>query len=108
MAFFAMRGYGLEAQGLHDWLASIRDGLPSENALFPVHPFLLEKVPGTTRTILELLDGLSVKVEDETPMPVDEALDGARRMPPQKLLMAMAKWLEETGYLTPTSEVGAA
>lgn len=63
MQVFTDRGHRMEPEPLQAWLHRVRAALPRENALYPVHPFLLEIPPGSRETILEFMDGLPLDVD---------------------------------------------
>jgi thioester reductase-like protein len=63
MRVFADRGHRVEPEPLQRWLHRIRTALPQQNALYAVHPFLLEIPPGSRETILEFMDGLPLDVD---------------------------------------------
>lgn len=87
-AAFAALGHPLRAEPLGAWLDRIRTTLSTDNPLFPVHPFLLERPAGAPLTLLELLDGL--------PLDVDPA--DAAPCPPVDL-SRLAAWHQAAGLL---------
>lgn len=99
MRVYQERGHTLVPESLPRWLERIRTRLPMANALFPVHPFLLEKPPGSDETILEFMDGLPLEIET---FEADEARRraGITSHPVNHAVMnAMAAWLEREGHL---------
>jgi hypothetical protein len=62
MAALEAEGARLSPEALPRWLDRLRAGLPLDNPLFPVHTFLLERPSGATETLLELFDGLPLRV----------------------------------------------
>lgn len=103
MAIYRARGHRLDPEPTPAFLARLRNALPPENALFAVHPFLLEKPPGTDDTILELLDGLPLIVET-TEADAARAAAGLRHEETTPaVLHAMAAWLEARGFLPSTN-----
>jgi thioester reductase-like protein len=96
---YRARGHRIESEPLHRWLAYVRDELPRDNALYPLHSFLFERPAGSAETILELLDGVPVDV-DTTEADAVRAAAGlaATRMTPA-VIGRMAQWLEESGFL---------
>lgn len=93
------RGHRVDPEPLAAWLHRLRTALPPDNALFPVHPFLLEIPRGGDETILELLDGIPHDIDDAHAAAV-RASAGLPRVPvDDALLNRMAGWLEATGFL---------
>lgn len=93
------RGHRLSPEPLRAWLHRIRTALPPDNALFPVHPFLLEVPAGGDETILELLDGIPHDVDDTHAAAV-RAAAGLPVVPVDDALVhRMAGWLEAAGFL---------
>ncbi|MDP2312965.1 MAG: thioester reductase domain-containing protein [Pseudomonadota bacterium] len=88
LATYAALGHPLRPEPLPRWLDRIRTDLPADNALFPVHPFLLERPGGAPLTLLELLDGLPLQVDPAGACPCPP-VDPAR----------MAGWLQSQGFL---------
>ena len=79
------QGYAVERESLAAFLRRLRRGIDPGNALFPVHPFLLDHPPDTEETLFELLDGVPLEVDPGdaarvrsaaalTPVPVDDAV----------------------------------
>jgi thioester reductase-like protein len=94
-------GHAVEPERTRDWLARVRASLPPDNALFPVHTFLLERPPGSRETLLETFDGVPLEVDAVeadatrqraglTATPVDGAV-----------LDRMLGWMESSGFLPP-------
>lgn len=99
MSVFAERGHRLQPEPLQRWLHRVRTALPMSNALFPVHPFLLEVPPGSSETILEFMDGLPLEV-DTTEADAARARAGLPPRPVDRAAMArMAARLEADGFL---------
>jgi thioester reductase-like protein len=96
---FRRRGHRVEPEPLQAWLQRVRTALPMDNALFPVHPFLFEVPPDTQDTLLEMLDGLPLKV-DATEADEVRARSGLQATPVDAAVLdRMAAWLESTGFL---------
>jgi hypothetical protein len=93
------RGHAIEREPLDAFLRRLREGIDPANALFPVHPFLLDHPPGTSETLFELLDGVPLDVD-----PGDAArVRAGANLPPVQvddaLLDRVVTWLEANGLL---------
>jgi thioester reductase-like protein len=93
------RGHAIEREPLDAFLRRLREGIDPANALFPVHPFLLDHPPGTSETLFELLDGVPLDVD-----PGDAArVRAGATLPPVQvddaLLDRVVTWLEANGLL---------
>ncbi len=63
MEIVRARGHAMQPEPLQRWFDRVRTGLPEDNPLFPLHPFLLEIPADSDETILEHFDGLPLDVE---------------------------------------------
>lgn len=92
------RGVALTVEPLAQWLQGVREDLPSGNALYPVHPFLLQSLGAQGQTVLEALDGLSVQIGQA---PEQAALWGTEpRAQAGALVRRMLDWLQSQGHLS--------
>lgn len=95
------RGYPLRSEPLSAFLERLRDGLPRDNPLFPVHPFLLERPPGVAQTLLETFDGLPLDVDTREADAVRAAAGLSTTIVDDAVLQRMFTFLETTGALHP-------
>lgn len=97
----ARRSYTLAPEPLGAFLARLRDGLPRDNPLFPVHPFLLERPPGAAQTLLETFDGLPLDVDTREADAVRAGAGLQATVVDDGVLQRMFAFLEVTGALRP-------
>ncbi len=100
-AALGRRGYALRPEPVGPFLDRLRAGIPRDNALFPVHPFLLERPSGAQPTLLETFDGLPLDVDDREAAAVRAAAGLSQTVVDDDVLQRMFAFLEQTGALRP-------
>ena len=100
-AALGRRGYALRPEPVGAFLDRLRAGIPRDNALFPVHPFLLERPSGAQPTLLETFDGLPLDVDDREAAAVRAAAGLSQTVVDDDVLQRMFAFLEQTGALRP-------
>lgn len=97
MRRLADRGRPIEPISLDQWLERVRSSIGPDNALYPLRDFLLQRVPGTDKTLLETFDGLPMRLDVADSLPFMPSLSDPNRA--LALVDAMAVWLEASGLL---------
>lgn len=97
------RGYPLRPEPVGAFLDRLRAGLPRDNPLFAVHPFLLERPSGAAQTLLETFDGLPLDVDDREAAAVRAAAGLRPTIVDDAVLQRMFAFLEASGALRPAA-----
>jgi thioester reductase-like protein len=94
-------GHAVEPERTRAWLARVRSSLPPDNALFPVHTFLLERPPGSRETLLETFDGVPLEVDAVEADAIRRQAGLAATPVDGAVLDRMLGWMESSGFLPP-------
>ena len=97
--WFADYGYEVSLMDVDAWHETIATELDEDNALYPVYPFLLQKLPASDETILRFFGKRSLNLDNTN---TQKALEGSSiTCPPvnHSLLDCYIRYFTETGFL---------
>ena len=97
--WFADYGYEVSLMGVDAWHEAIATKLDESNALYPVYPFLLQKLPASDETILRFFGKRSLNLDSSNTRKV---LEGSSIICPpvnHSLLDCYVRYFTETGFL---------
>ncbi len=97
-AWFQKYGYKVTVEDSEQWHEKIATTLTEDNALYPVYPFLLQKIPNTNETILNFFGKRKINLDDSN---LQKYIDIKKGCPPvdNKLLKTYTEYFINEKFL---------